>query len=223
LNAIRRRNWISYKLRQRRDVALRALIQSIAEERGAVRVLDIGGRVDYWERVGIDFLRAFKAQVTIINLHETELSAVKTYGDVLATAVGNACNLEQFSDKAFDLAHSNSVIEHVETWGNMKAFGVETRRVATSYYVQTPYFWFPIDPHYYKFPLFHWFPRPLRARFLNLFPISYGGRVKTVDAAFEIVDRARLLDLRQFKFLFPDATHRFEWLGLPKSMIAIRR
>src|SRR3546814_10323990 len=66
--------------------------------------------------------------------------------------------------RSFDIAHSNSVIEHVITWDNMKNFARETRRVAAWHYVQTPYFWFPVDPHFYKLPFYHWLPRPLRAK-----------------------------------------------------------
>jgi len=47
--------------------------------------------------------------------------------------------------------------------------------------------------------------------------------MQTVDAAYDVVDAARLLDRRQFRFLFPDGTIAFErFVGLPKSMIGIR-
>ena len=216
-------NSLSTRLRRRRDIKLRALIASIAAPTGSISILDMGGTVEYWERLGIDFLRERGATVTLINRSATELSDARTYDGIFNYAVGDACDLSQFGDDNFDLAHSNSVIEHVYTWANMKAFASETRRVATFYYVQTPYFWFPIDPHYYKMPLFHWFPRPTRAWLLSAFPIAHSGTVKTVDAAYEIVDAARLLDYRQFKFLFPDSSTAFERFGgLPKSMIAIR-
>jgi hypothetical protein len=49
------------------------------------------------------------------------------------------------------------------------------------------------------------------------------GRIEGVDMAFDVVDRARLLDGRQFRFLFPDAKISFERFGgLAKSMVAIR-
>lgn len=216
-------NSLSTRLRRRRDIKLRQLIASIATPKGSISILDMGGTVEYWERVGVEFLREHGASVTLINRFAGELSDAKTYDGIFSYAVGDACDLSQFKDKVFDLAHSNSVIEHVYTWENMKAFARETRRVANFYYVQTPYFWFPIDPHYYRMPLFHWFPRPTRAWLLSTFAIAHSGRVKTVDAAYEIVDAARLLDFRQFKFLFPDSSTEFERFGgLPKSMIAIR-
>lgn len=216
-------NSLSTKLRRRRDVYLRTLIAKINEGEGRVRILDMGGTIEYWDRVGIEFLRSMKAKVAIVNRHEGELRARDDVADIFSSAVGDACNLSAFSDNNFDLAHSNSVIEHVETWANMKAFARETRRLAPHYYVQTPYFWFPIDPHYYRAPLFHWLPRPTRASLLLKFPIATAGKVSSVDLAYDVVDRARLLDRRQFGFLFPDANLRFERIaGLPKSMVATR-
>jgi hypothetical protein len=216
-------NSLSTKLRRRRDVKLRALISKIAEGRDGIAILDMGGTVEYWERLGVDFLRSTKAKVTIVNRYAGELTSRDNFADVFSSEVGDACDLSEFQSGSFDLVHSNSVIEHVETWPNMKSFARETRRLADNYYVQTPYFWFPIDPHYYKMPLFHWLPRPVRASLLLNYPIAHAGRASSVDSAYEIVDRARLLDRRQFQFLFPDAELKFERVaGLPKSMVAIR-
>jgi hypothetical protein len=184
--------------------------------------LDLGGTFEYWERVGLDFLRTHGVRVTILNLSASDLPNRDTDLDLFQRRVGDACDLSGYGDQHFELTHSNSVIEHLETWVNMKRFAAEARRVSKSYYIQTPYYWFPIDPHYYKMPMFHWFPRPIRARLLNWLPIATSGRISGVDMAFDVVDRARLLDGRQFKFLFPDADITYEkFLGMRKSMIAI--
>lgn len=215
---------LSTRLRRKRDVRLRTLITALYQERGAVRILDMGGTLEYWRRVGLEFLRENKVHVTVVNLVATEITEDLADPDLFATAVGDACALTEIADGAFDLAHSNSVLEHVETWGNMKRFAAETRRVATYYYVQTPYFWFPIDPHYYRFPLFHWLPRPTRASILRNFPVAYAGRIGGIDSSYQAVDAARLVDAKQFSFLFPDAEVSFErFAGLRKSLIAIRQ
>jgi hypothetical protein len=216
-------NSLSNRFRRKRDVRLRAVIDAIHASRGRVRILDMGGTLEYWSRVGLDYLRSRNVFVTVMNLEASELDRTLAVADIFETAVGDACNLTGVKNDAYDLAHSNSVIEHVLTWDNMKAFAAETRRVAPAYYVQTPNFWFPIDPHFYKFPLYHWFPRPVRARILNTFPIAHVGRIEGVDNAFRVVDDARLLDSRQFGFLFPDAAISYERVGgLAKSFIAIR-
>lgn len=212
-------NWF----RRQRDVRLRALIDAVYSQQGRVRILDMGGTLEYWSRVGLDYLRSKRAFITVMNREASEISADLAQPDLFTTWVGDACDLQGLGDGQFELAHSNSVIEHVMTWDNMKAFAAATRDVAPFYYVQTPNFWFPVDPHFYKFPLYHWLPRPLRSRILNTFPIAHVGRIEGVDDAFRVVDDARLLDDRQFRFLFPDAAIRYERvLGMAKSLIAIR-
>ncbi|MBK5264755.1 MAG: class I SAM-dependent methyltransferase [Alphaproteobacteria bacterium] len=214
---------LSSRLRARRDVQLRALISDVHDQKGAVRIIDMGGTPEYWQRVGLDFLRASNTHVTIINLHATELDRGSRNEDLFSFAVGNACDLHDFPGNSFDIAHSNSVIEHVLTWGNMKNFARETRRVAPWHYVQTPYFWFPVDPHFYRLPFYHWLPRPMRAKLLMLLPLAHVGRIGTLDKAHDIVEGAKLIDRAQMELLFPDSQHSFErFYGLPKSMIAIR-
>jgi len=214
---------ISTRMRAGRDVRLRDLIQSIAANTPNPVILDVGGRAEYWQRVGIDFLRENRTSVIVLNLARSELKEIEGIDDVISTAVGNGCDLAQYADGHFDLVHSNSVIEHVVTWQNMVAFARETRRAGKCYYVQTPYFWFPIDPHFYKAPFFHWMLPPMRAWLLTHAKIAHGGRAKTLQRAYEIIDDARLLDLSQFKTLFPDAKiHMERILGLPKSIIGIR-
>jgi Methyltransferase domain len=214
------RSKLSGAFRARRVAQLRSLIAAISSRKGApLKILDIGGRPQYWEQVGLQFLRLSNVKIVLLNIHATELGGGQ---DEFEKVVGDACDL-RFADHEFDLVHSNSVIEHVETWRNMKAFASETRRVGRYYYVQTPYFWFPVDPHFYAFPMFHWLPRPIRARLLSSLPLATAGRLPGIDKSFQAVDDARLLDLSQFKFLFPDAEIRFERaIGLPKSMIALR-
>jgi len=216
-------NSLSSKLRGKRDVRLRALIDAIAAEKGSVSILDVGGTIEYWQRLGLEFLRQRKVKLVVTNLVPSELTSMTGNEDLFSMAVVNGCDLSIYGDASFDLVHSNSVVEHVGDWSNMKAFASETRRVGQRYYVQTPNFWFPIDPHYYKFPLIHWLPTPLRARIFNALPVTHSGRVDGVDKAYQVIDSTRLLDSRQFQFLFPDAVISTEWFaGLPKSHIAVR-
>jgi SAM-dependent methyltransferase len=71
-----------------------------------------------------------------------------------------------FDDDAFDLAYCNSVIEHVAP-ERRAAFAAELRRVARGWYVQTPAFSFPIEPHA-LLPFAHWLPVGARRRYWRL-------------------------------------------------------
>jgi hypothetical protein len=202
---------------------LRELISNIAEQKGAVRILDLGGSIEYWNRVGLDFLRINSAQITVLNHIEAELKAKDSDEVLFTTTVGDACDLSMFETGSFDLVHSNSVIEHVGDWSRMRAFSEETRRVGMSYYAQTPYYWFPIDPHFYRAPMIHWLPRPWRAGILHRLPVARSGRIPTLDATYRILDHTRLLDRRQFEIAFPDAViSRERIFGFTKSLVAIR-
>jgi len=68
-----------------------------------------------------------------------------------------------FDDGAFDLAYCSSVIEHVDR-RDRDAFARELRRVARGWYVQTPAYSFPVEPHA-LLPFAHWLPARLRRRY----------------------------------------------------------
>lgn len=213
---------LSRYLRARRDKVLRDLIAKCPRRGETLEILDLGGRVDYWQRVGLDFLTAHKVRVTLVNLNDFEIGDSGEAEGMFLTAIGDARALD-FADNAFDLCHSNSVIEHVGLWGDMIRFAQEMRRVAPSYYCQSPNFWFPIDPHFPLVPFNHWLPRPLRVRLMRWLPIAHSGRADDLSQAASIVDSARMITGWQMKLLFPDARMQAERIAtLAKSYTAVR-
>jgi len=71
-----------------------------------------------------------------------------------------------FADGEFDLAYCSSVIEHIPR-ELRAAFARELRRVARGWYVQTPAFSFPVEPHA-LLPAAHWLPPALRRPYWRL-------------------------------------------------------
>ncbi len=61
-----------------------------------------------------------------------------------------------FEDGQFDLVYSSSVVEHIRP-ADREAFASELRRVGRGWYVQTPAWEFPIEPHA-LLPFAHWLP-----------------------------------------------------------------
>lgn len=123
-----------------------------------------------------------------------------------------------FADNSFDIAYSNSVIEHVGGEQEMQALAAEIIRVAPRYYVQTPCRWFPVEPHT-LIVLLHFLPNGLYrklAPYLGLHGWLCGRR-----ATERVIDATDLLDLARFRRLFPAARILPErFLGMTKSLIA---
>ena len=71
-----------------------------------------------------------------------------------------------FADNEFDLVYCSSVIEHVAP-ARRAAFAAELRRVGRGWFVQSPAFSFPIEPHS-LLPGAHWLSTPLRRRYWRL-------------------------------------------------------
>lgn len=210
----------SNKFRAARVARLKTLIDKALQEKSHCRVLDIGGTYNFWHiwRDQIDWTRT---EVVCVNLDpehfetgkdETRISMIK----------GNACDLHNIKDGEFDVAFSNSVIEHVGRWSDMKNMARETRRVAKRYLLQTPYFWFPIEPHA-RTPFLHWLPESWAYRIVMARKCGYWTKAKTVSDAVEAVQSAVMLDGRQVAELFPDARiERERFLGITKALMAIR-
>lgn len=71
-----------------------------------------------------------------------------------------------FGDGEFDLVYCSSVIEHVRR-ERRDTLAAEIKRVGKSFFVQTPAFGFPIEPHS-LLPFAHWLPPALRRPYWRL-------------------------------------------------------
>jgi hypothetical protein len=215
---------LSTKFRLRRDRLLREFIEYRREKySGQFRIIDLGGTTDYWHRVGVEWIEKLDIKITCVNFISDQFGTFEGRFSFLNCIEGDACDLSHYPDNGFDLVHSNSVIEHVGRWPEMRRFANEVRRLAPAYYVQTPYFWFPFDPHFYRMPFYHWMPEPLRLKAQRRFKLGWADAEPQVDDAMRLVMSSTILDSIQFRALFPDAELRYERLAaLPKSMIAIR-
>jgi hypothetical protein len=206
--------------RAARVARLRELIAATLKEKSSCRVLDIGGTYNFWHvwREEIDWTTT---EIVCVNLNPTHAEEGKE-GTRISMIEGNACDLRGIADNAFDIAFSNSVIEHVGQWRSMVAMAREVKRVAPRYLVQTPYFWFPIEPHA-RTPFLHWMPQSWAYRLVMARKCGYWSKAPTVSKAVEAVQSAQMIDYRQMRELFGDARiTRERFMGLTKSLIAVR-
>jgi Methyltransferase domain len=119
----------------------------------ATRIVDIGS-----DRLGL------RGQAPHLNITGVDIIDRPEYPGPFVRA--DATGQLPFEDNEFDLAYSNSVIEHIPV-ERRAAFARELRRVARGWYVQTPAFEFPIEPHA-LLPMAHWLPPTLRRRYWRL-------------------------------------------------------
>lgn len=208
----------SNSYRRRRFAIFLDLLERVraAKPAGApIRVLDIGGVKGYWEGLH-DLWGHLPLDITIVNI-----GAEPAQDGRYRIEGGDACALPH-ADGSYDVVHSNSVIEHVGGWAHMAAMAREVSRIAPHYFVQTPSFWFPFEPHY-RTLFFHWWPETVRARMLLRKARGFHVRKATMHEAMEDVQSVALLSAAQLHALFPDARIRRETVfGLTKSIIAVR-
>jgi hypothetical protein len=170
------------------------------------RVVDLGGTPQVWESFEHDF------DVTLVNLPPRSRAPTPPEpGTKMRIVHADACDLARvFEDQRFDLAFSNSVIEHVGGVERRRAFAAEARRLGRAYWVQTPSNRFPIEAHT-GVPFYFSLPEPMRASLHRRWRAELPEWYEMI-AATDVVERAEMARL------FPDAdVYQERLLGLEKS------
>jgi methyltransferase family protein len=174
-------------------------------------ILDVGGFPEFWADL------PFAASITVLNLCKPA-----TYSDRCRLLVADG-RLLPFSGSSFDIAFSNSVIEHLGTLQDQTTFANEIRSVASAIWVQTPARSFPVEPHLAG-PFIHYLPKSMQRKLARRFTL-WGWIATDYDRDIDIfLKETRLLTYREMKELFPDCEIiRERLLFLTKSYIAVRR
>lgn len=181
----------------------------------SMSVVDLGGTAESWVRAPVR-----PASVHVVNLSSEPGSAIPTW---MRVDYGDACNLPaQISDGSYDIVFSNSVIEHVGGHAQRLKFADSVHKLADRHWVQTPYRYFPIEPHW-LFPGFQFLPLALRAEISQRWPLMHTrstSRVAGLEAALSV----ELLSRSAMEYYFPESSiHAERVAGMTKSLVAIRK
>ena len=172
----------------------------------------------------------YRRNVTIADVDPDMLrSAADTYGFATLRLDGSA--KLPIPDRQYDVVFCSSVIEHVtgprevifdldsaaftaSARAAQANFAAEVRRVAKRYFVQTPYKYFPLEPHSFLPFVVVLLPRRWQVGLIEFFGRHW---IKSVQPDF------RLLTIREMRALFPDAEIVLErYCGFVKSIVAIK-
>jgi hypothetical protein len=172
------------------------------------RIIDLGGIPATWAAIDVPL------KLTVLNRPGTSFGELPPQHEV-ELVEGDACNVTQFDDESFDVVFSNSVIEHVGDETQQAQFAKEARRLARSYWIQTPAIWFPIEAHT-GVPFWFFYPERTRQRFIDRWR-------RKLPAWTKMVEETRVLSRGRLEELFPDGEIFVERLaGIPKSYSAYR-
>lgn len=179
-----------------------------------MRVLDLGGTPAYWRSAPVR-----PAHVTTVNIDD-RLTDDADGDDWLRVVIGDAC-APGLDGERFDLVVSNSLLEHLGEHGRRQRFADVVRRSADQHWVQTPYRYFPLEPHW-LFPAFQFLPRSARIAVTRTWPVGHR-YAPDRERAIALVDEVELVSGRAMRAYFPDSRIWFERVaGVPKSIVAIR-
>jgi hypothetical protein len=171
------------------------------------RVVDIGGFIGPWKTLSV------KPRIIMVNLDGPNSEDDRSWW-----VIADGCHLP-FRDGEFDLAHSNSVIEHVGDLERQQAFAREVARVGRRYYVQTPNYWFPVETHFLT-PIVQFLPRWLQHRIARNFTVWGIVSRPTPEQCRSFANNISLLTRKKLQQMFPNARIIGEKaLGLTKSWI----
>jgi hypothetical protein len=76
---------------------------------------------------------------------------------------------------------------------------------AAAYWVQTPNFWFPIEPHFLV-PEWQWLPESARVAVLRRRSVGWKPRTSDLEPARREIRETRLLRRRELVQMFPGAS-----------------
>lgn len=123
------------------------------------------------------FRPASDVSLVLLNLSNQDVSL-----QGFSSVAGDATKLKDFRDEEFDIVFSNSVIEHVGDQTQQMRMAQEVQHVGVRYFVQTPNYYFPIEPHF-LFPGFQWLPITLRTWLIQRFNLGWMRKISDEEQA----------------------------------------
>lgn len=201
---------VSSRLREKRFAFFSEFCSKLEKP---VNILDLGGSDYHWRNSRFRDNKNF--QITIVN---TELQNIKDISN-MSFIKKDVRDLDYFDDIEFDLVYSNSLFEHINNFEEQKKLAGEIQRIGKHYFIQTPNYYFPLEPHF-LFPFFQFMPESIRTKLLMKYDLGWFKKQVDESKARELAVSVRLLRKSELKKMFPGGKIFTEkYLLLNKSFI----
>ncbi len=201
---------VSYRLRKKRFEFFSEFCSKLKKP---VSILDLGGSDYHWRNSRFRDNKNF--HITIVNTEQQNIKDLRN----LSFIKKDVRDLTYFDDKEFDLIYSNSLFEHINSFDEQKKLAGEISRIGKHYFIQTPNYYFPIEPHF-LFPFFQFLPVSWKTKLIKKYDLGWYKKQKDEDKARELAESVRLLKKGELKQMFPGGKIYFEkYFLLNKSFI----
>ncbi len=198
---------LTHRFRQQRLEEFNRRFPNLAD----MRVLDLGGTAVSWSVLGLR-----PASVTVVNLDHDGKSPPEPWMEIVH---GDAC-AGGFGE--YDLVFSNSLMEHLGGHARRRQFANVVQESAPAWWVQTPYRYFPIEPHW-VFPGFQFLPFRMRVLICQHWSMLNMPACQDPAEAADLVASTELISGTEMRTYFPNSEIWYERIaGIPKSLVAIK-
>ncbi|MFZ1323246.1 MAG: class I SAM-dependent methyltransferase [Ignavibacteria bacterium] len=203
-------NSISYKLRNKRKILF---LEFISNLKRPVKILDLGGSEYFWRNLNL--INLDDIQILLVN---TEFQNVENFSNINFINK-DVKDLSEYSDKEFDVVHSNSLIEHLNTFDEQKKLAAEIQRIGKHYFLQTPNYYFPLEPHF-LYPFFQFFSHKKKTELIQKKDMGWYKKQENLDDAEALADSIRLMKKSELKNIFKNSKiHSEKYFLFTKSFI----
>jgi len=204
-------NSISSRQRKKR---FEFFLKYCSELHKPLKILDLGGSDYYWQ--SLNFTDNENYKIEILNIENQNTENFKN----ISFLKKDVRDLSFIKDKEYDLIYSNSLIEHLNNFDEQKKLAKEIQRTGKKYFIQTPNYYFPVEPHF-LFPFFQFLSVDMKTKLISNFNLGWFEKQIDIVKARELANSIKLLKEKELKEIFPGCKiYKEKYFSLNKSFIA---
>lgn len=204
-------NSISSRQRKKR---FEFFLKYCSELHKPLKILDLGGSDYYWQ--SLNFTDNENYKIEILNIENQNTENFKN----ISFLKKDVRDLSFIKDKEYDLIYSNSLIEHLNNFDEQKKLAKEIQRTGKKYFIQTPNYYFPVEPHF-LFPFFQFLSVDMKTKLISNFNLGWFEKQTDIVKARELANSIKLLKEKELKEIFPGCKiYKEKYFSLNKSFIA---